>query len=128
MLPLIILKNWCLTFLMNYVLHYENLQLYPRQGLKLNKYTAYLILRNKSRTNGDKEKNALYKLMNNVVYSKTMENVRNGIDVKLVRNKEYLKLKSKLSYMTHKIFDNDLVSTRKNKVTLIFNKSGCVKM
>ena len=127
MLPLIILKNWCLTFLMNYVLHYENLQLYPRQGLKLNKYAAYLK-KNKSRTNGDKEKNALYKLMNNVVYSKTMENVRNGIDVKLVRNKEYLKLKSKLSYMTHKIFDNDLVSTRKNKVTLIFNKSGCVKM
>ena len=127
MLPLIILKNWCLTFLMKYVLHYENLQLYPRQGLKLNKYTAYLK-KNKSRTNGDKEKNALYKLMNNMVYSKTMENVRNGIDVKLVRNKEYLKLKSKLSYMTHKIFDNDLVSTRKNKVTLIFNKSRCVKM
>ena len=32
--------------------------------------------------------------LNNVVYSKTMENLRNGINVKLVRNKkDYLKWK-----------------------------------
>ena len=32
--------------------------------------------------------------LNNVVYSKTMENLRNGINVKLVRNKkDYLKRK-----------------------------------
>ena len=42
---------------------------------------------------------------------KTMENLRNRIDVKLVSNeKDYLKWTSKLSYMTHKIFDNDLVA------------------
>ena len=54
---------------------------------------------------------------------KTMENVRNRIDVKLVSNKkDYLKWASKPSYMPHKIFDKDLVAIRKNKVTLTLNK------
>ena len=34
---LVMLKNWCLTFLRKYLLHYENLQLYTRLGLKLKK-------------------------------------------------------------------------------------------
>ena len=56
--------------------------------------------------------------MNNAVYRKTMENVRNTIDVKLVKNKkDYLKWTFKPSYMSQKIFDNDLVAIRKNKVT-----------
>ena len=55
--------------------------------------------------------------MNNAVYGKTMENVRNRINVKLVSNKkDYLKWASKPSYMSHKIFDNDLFAIRKNKV------------
>ena len=44
-----------------------------------------------------------------------MENLRNGIDVKLVSNKkDYLKWTSKPSCMPHKIFDSDLVAI-KNK-------------
>ena len=61
--------------------------------------------------------------MNNAVYRKTIENLINRIDVKLASNKkDYLKWKTKPSYMSHKIFDNDLVAIRKNKVTLTFNK------
>ena len=42
--------------------------------------------------NGDKYGKALYKLMNNAIYGKTMENLINRIDVKLVDNKKsYLK-------------------------------------
>ena len=58
--------------------------------------------------------------MNNAVYGKAMENLRKMIDVKLVSNrKNYLKWISKPSYMSHKIFDNNLVAIRKNKVTLM---------
>ena len=38
--------------------------------------------------NGDKDGKALFKLMNNAVYSKTMENLKNRIDVKLVSSKK----------------------------------------
>ena len=49
--------------------------------------------------------------MNNAVYGKTMENLRTIIDVKVVSNKkDYLKWTSKPSYMSNKIFDNDLVA------------------
>ena len=65
--------------------------------------------------------------MNNAVYGKAMENLRNRIDVKLVSNKkDYLKWTSKPSYMTHKIFDNDLVAIRKNKAALTLNKPAYI--
>ena len=57
--------------------------------------------------------------MNNAIYGKTMENLRNRINVKLVNNKKvYLKCTSKPSYMPHKIFGNNLVAIRKSKRAL----------
>ena len=51
--------------------------------------------------------------MNNSVYEKITENLRNRINVKLVSNrKDYLKWTSKASYMSYKIFDNDLAAIR----------------
>ena len=55
----------------------------------------------KQKQNGDKDGKVLHKLMSNAVYDKTMENLRNRIDVQLVNNgKDYLKWKSKPSYMS----------------------------
>ena len=58
--------------------------------------------------------------MNNIVYDKNMENLRNRVDTRLGSNeKDYFKLTSKLSFMSQKkTFRNYLVAIRKNKVTL----------
>ena len=110
-----------------YVLHYENLQLYLRVVLKLKKInrvlgfnksqwlkiciefnTQKIIESEKIITKKKKDEKALYKLMNNAIYRKTMENLRNRIDVGLVNNeKNCLKWTSKLNYMSHEIFDNN---------------------
>ena len=67
--------------------------------------------------------------MNNPIYGKTVENLRNRIDAQLVSNKkDYLKWTSKPSYMSHKLFDNDLVATRESKVTLMLNKPAYIGM
>ena len=55
--------------------------------------------------------------MNNAVYVKTMENLRDRIDVRLISNeKDYLRRTSKPSYMPQKVFDNDLVAIRKGYI------------
>ena len=124
-----------------FMIYYKNLQLYLRLGLKLRKIYPVLFF-SKSQSlklyvefnthkkveaekNGDKDGKALYKLINNAVFGKTIENVRNRINVKLVSNKRhYLKWTSKPNYMSQKIFDSELVAIHKNKVPLTFKKSA----
>ena len=76
--------------------------------------------------NGDENGKALYKLRNNAVYGKTMENSRNKIDVRLANNEKHLNWTSKPKHMSHKILENDLVAIYKNyinvKITLTLNK------
>ena len=56
-----------------------------------------------------------------------MENLRNRIDLRLVNNeKYYLKWALKPSYLSHKMFDHDLVAARKSKVTLTLNKPAYI--
>ena len=67
--------------------------------------------------------------MNNTAYGKTMETLRNRIDIKVVNNeKSYLKWTSKPSYMSQKIFDNNLLAIRKSKNTLKLNKPAYLGM
>ena len=47
----------------------------------------------------DRDEKALYKLMTNTIYGKTMENVRNRITVKLVNSEKDFKCTWKPRYM-----------------------------
>ena len=64
--------------------------------------------------------------MNNVVYGKTMENLRNRIDVELVSNEDCVKWTSKPSNMSH--YMDTIVAIRNFKVTLTLNKPAYVGM
>ena len=56
---------------------------------------------NRSRKNEVENGRAFYRLMNNAVNGKRMENLRSRIDVKLVNNEKlYAKVISKPTYMT----------------------------
>ena len=58
-----------------------------------------------------------------------MENLRNRINVRLINDeKDYLKCTLKPGYMSHKVFDNNLVAIRKSKVTLKLNKPAYIGM
>ena len=71
------------------------------------------------------DRKTFYKLMQNDVYGKTIENVRNVIDIKLVSNKEDTTNRYQNEALCHK---KDLVTIHKGKVTLKFNKPAYVGM
>ena len=67
--------------------------------------------------------------MNNAVYGKTMENLRKRVDVRLVTDeKKLLKLTSKPSYISNKIFNENLVAVHKIKERLTLNKPAYLGM
>ena len=81
--------------------------------------------------NADKRKNAIngfekyvFKLMNNTVFGKTMENLRKRMSVKLVNNaKDYVKCISKPRFISQKIFSKNFVLIHEIKPVLILNKA-----
>ena len=74
------------------------------------------------------EKN-FFKLMNNSVFGKTMENLRKRVDVRLVTNeKKLLKLTSKPTYVSSKIFIENLVAVHRIKETLTLNRPAHMSM
>ena len=126
----------------NYVLHYRNLQLYLNLGLKLKKVhrvlefnqspwlKQYIDFNTQKRTNAKNSfEKDFFKLMNNSVFGKTMENLRKRVDVRLVTGKEkLLKLSSKPTYVSCKIFNENLVAVHKIKETLTLNRPAYVGM
>ena len=64
-----------------------------------------------------------FKLMNNSVFGKTMENIRNRVDIQLrTDDKSAEKLVSKPNYERTTIFSEDLVAVHMKKTDLVFNK------
>ena len=125
-----------------YVLHYRNLQLYLNLGLKLKKIhrvlefnqsswlKQYIDFNTVKRTNAKNSfEKDFFKLMNNSVFGKKMENIRKRVDVRLVTDeKKLLNLTSKPTYVSSKIFNENLVAVHKIKETLTLNRPAYVGM
>ena len=70
-----------------------------------------------------------FKLMNNSVFGKMMENLCKRVDVRLVTNEKKLdKLIAKPTYMSSKIFNENLMAAHKVKETLTLNRPAYVGM
>ena len=120
----------------NYVVHYKTLMQYLNLGMELKKIhrgikfieddflKPYIDmntnLRTQAKNNFEKD---FFKLMNNSVFGKTMENIRNRVNVKLVNTGEqFKKLAAKPNYESRKIFNENLVSVHMKKTSLTMNK------
>ena len=119
-----------------YVIHHRNLKQYIEMGLKLKKIhriikfkeepwlKPYVKLNTKLRAEGinDFEKD-FFKLMNNSIFGKTMENIRKRVDIKLVNNrKSALKFAAKPNFQSVTIFDENLIAIHMKRVKLLFDK------
>ena len=120
----------------NYVIHYKNLMQCLSFGMKLKKIhqgikfieSAWLkpyidmntSLRTQAKNNFEKD---FFKLMNNAVFGKTMENIRNRVNIKLVNTGEqFKKLTAKPNYESRKIFNENLVSVHMKNTSLTMDK------
>ena len=120
----------------SYVVHHKNLKLYQELGLKIKKVhrgikfrekpwmKSYIELNTDLRTKGKMIlKKIFFKLMNNSVFGKTMENIRNRVDVRLVNHQNKAKKlisKPNLKHWTR--FDENLIAVHLKRTKLTFNK------
>ena len=64
-----------------------------------------------------------FKLVNNSVFGKTMENLKKRISVKLINNsKNYVRCVSKPNFISYKIFSKNFVAIHRIKPVLILKK------
>lgn len=140
-------KKLLLTFgsKKNYVIHYRMLKLVLQHGLVLKKVhrvlqfeqsawlKSYIELNTKmrSKANNDFEKE-LYKLMNNAIFDKAMENVKSRVDIKLKSKWDgrygVRSLIAQPNFKKRTIFDENLVAIEMKQTRILMNKSISVGM
>lgn len=125
-----------------YIIYYRNLKQCLDLGLKLTK--IHRILEFDQRPwmkpyidlNTEKRKQAenpfevdFFKLMNNAVFGKCLENIRGRVDVQLVKNSDQAqKLINKPNFKSYKIFSDNLIACHMEKTKLKFDKPIYVGM
>ena len=119
-----------------YVVHIKALDQALKNGLKLKKVhrviefqqskwmTAYIMLNTRLRKDAKNEfEKDFFKLMNNSVFGKTMENIRNHKDMKLVTSdKKYLKYVMKPNFKDGHPFSKHLFAVEMGKTEIKMNK------
>ena len=120
----------------NYVVHYRNLRQYLEMGMRITAvhrgisfYQSTWMepyirknteLRKCASNNFEKD---FFKLMNNSVFGKTIENIRKRQNIELVDNrKKAVKLTSKPNFDRVTIFDKNLIAIHMLKTEVYFNK------
>ena len=121
-----------------YVVHYKNLQFYLSEGMQLKKVhrviefdqepwmEPYIRMNTEFRKQAKSDfETEFYKLMNNSVFGKTMENLRNRVDVTILRAWEANKIRrlvSDPSYDRFTLFSRDMAGIHMHKRRLVLNK------
>ena len=120
----------------NYVIHYRNLRQCLEMGLKITKVHRGISfnqspwmelyirknteLRKTAQTDFEKD---FFKLMNNSVFGKTIENIRKRQNIILVDNRaKAVKLSSRPNFNRATIFDRNLIAIHMKKTEVFFNK------
>src|SRR6218665_2237482 len=126
----------------HYVLHYRNLKFYTTLGLKVTKVhkimefeqtrwlKPYIEFNTKKR---QEAKNAfekdLFKLMNNSIYRKTLQNNRRHLDVRIVTNeKRAKKLVARQTFQSFNIINEDVTVIKLTKTNVVLDKPIYVGM
>ena len=120
----------------DYIVHYRNLKLYLKLGMKITKIHDVLSFTQKpwlakyiqyntdcrSKAKSLFEKN-FYKLMNNAVFGKTNENLRNRVNVEIITDRKIaLKRVAKTNFIRSQVIHEDLVIIQTAISTLKLNK------
>ena len=120
----------------NYVVHYRNLRQYLEMGMRITAVHRGISFYQSSwmepyiRKNTELRKTAannfekdFFKLMNNSVFGKTIENIRKRQNVKIVDNRNLaLKLSSRPNFDRCIIFDKNLIALHMRNTKVYFNK------
>ena len=120
----------------NYVVHYRNLRQYLEMGIRLTAVHRGISFYQSSwmepyiRKNTELRKTAtnsfekdFFKLMNNSVFGKTIENIRKRQNIILVDNRQKAaKLTSRPNFDRATIFDKSLIAVHMKKTEVYFNK------
>ena len=120
----------------NYVVHYRNLRQYLEMGMRITAVHRGISFYQSSwmepyiRKNTELRKTAannfekdFFKLMNNSVFGKTIENIRKRQNIHLIDNrKKAVKLSSRPNFDRCTIFDRNLIAIHMLKTEVYFNK------
>ena len=128
-------KKYIIHYKKKYIIHYKNLEQYLDLGLELicihrgikfeesEWLKPYIDINTKLRAKANnKFEKDFFKLMNNSVFGKTMENIRNRVNIKLINNRDIAKkYTAKPNFKHLNIFCEELIAVDMKKTSLKFD-------